>query len=366
MILRRALAAAALAAAIFVPTASAEPSFDEALRVLQDKSIYRGPPERVDALKRAAIQSAVRRLDPYAEYVPPGGASEFDDTPRIPSALGFELIEADGQRYLVPFSAGPLTDLGYDDVVRLVAVDGKPVAGIATPALLQSLRDRRQVRLDIQRLKAGSAVQSVDIVARPLRIDSVETVQAGDTTVIRIREFRSLETRSSLMRALKALPKRQSLAVLDLRFNRGGDLVAAIEAASLFVAEGKRLAAFEDAKGVKREFFAVADGFKFNGRIALLVSGNTASAAETFIRAIAAYRKATIVGAKTHGKCDSQAQFPLSDGAVLIVTAFRVLDPSLRYCAGAGIGPAVALKGSDLMDVHVALAKLGVGAQTPR
>ncbi len=360
------VAFAAAALAIFVPTSRGAPSVDEALRVLQDKSIYATAPDRIDEMKRAAIVSAIHRIDPYAQYVAPGGGSAFDDTPRIPSALGFELIESEGQRYLVPFTAGPLADLGFNDVVRLVSVDGKPIANMAMPTLVQALQGHRALRLGLQRLKAGSTVQTIDIVARPLRVDSVETMVVAGTVIIRIREFRALETRSSLIRALQALPKRQKVAVLDIRFNRGGDLISAIEAASLFVPEGKRLAAFEDAKRVKREFFAVSDAFKFNGRVALVVSGNTASAAETFLRAIAAHRKVAIAGAKTHGKCESQSQFPLTDGAFLVVTAHRLLDPALRYCAGVGVAPAIALKGQELMDIAVALTKLGIGDPTQK
>ncbi len=343
-------------------TLAAPASVDEALRVLQDNSIYTAPPERIDELKRAAIDSIVKKVDPHAEYLSPGGVNSFENVPRIASALGFELIETDGQRYLVPFAAGALADAGFLDVVRLVAIDGKPVAAMTTEALLKDLRARPNVRLDIQGLKAGSPVQSVAIASRPLRVESVEQLKVDGVTVIRIREFRALETRTALIRALQSIPKRQTVAVIDLRFNRGGDVVSAIEAASLFAPDGRRLAALEDKKGARREFFAVADAIKFKQEVALVISHNTASAAETFLRALMRYRKTRVAGERSYGKCTSQSQFRLSDGAFLVVSAYRVLDADLKACGGVGVMPTVSLRGLELMDIGVALARLQVRA----
>jgi carboxyl-terminal processing protease len=137
--------------------------------------------------------------------------------------------------------------------------------------------------------------------------------------------------------------------ILDLRFNPGGDVMASIDAASIFVPRGKRIAALVGRQVSPQEYFADESQEKFKGSVTILISKNTASAAETFVRAVARYRPTKLVGQSTHGKCSSQALINLAGGDKLLVSAFRILDADMKDCGNKGVRPALEINGRELL-----------------
>lgn len=73
--------------------------------------------------------------------------------------------------------------------------------------------------------------------------------------------------------------------------------------------------------------------------IAVVVNGNTASAAELFTSAMRDYGRAKIVGTTTYGKGCMQTFYPLSDGSVFKVTTAMYYPPYSDNYDGVGIVP---------------------------
>ena len=100
--------------------------------------------------------------------------------------------------------------------------------------------------------------------------------------------------------------------------------------------EAIRLALANDRKVVFEPF---VDGHEVDCPMAVLVNGNTASAAELFTASLRDYKKATVVGVKTYGKGCIQTLYPLSDGSNLRVTYGYYDPPYSDNYDGVGITP---------------------------
>jgi carboxyl-terminal processing protease len=120
--------------------------------------------------------------------------------------------------------------------------------------------------------------------------------------------------------------------VLDLRGNPGGLLGAAVDTCDRFLDEGvivstvgRRAGAAEAGVTRRAEPGAALAGV----RLAVLVDGLTASAAEIVAACLQDNRRATVVGSRTYGKGTVQSIVPLSDGRSLLkLTTSEYLRPS--------------------------------------
>jgi carboxyl-terminal processing protease len=79
-------------------------------------------------------------------------------------------------------------------------------------------------------------------------------------------------------------------------------------------------------------------------KMAVLVDGGTASAAEILAGALSEYDLATLVGEKTFGKGSVQELIPLPAGSALKLTVARWLTPKGHSLSKNGLEPNVAVK----------------------
>ena len=137
--------------------------------------------------------------------------------------------------------------------------------------------------------------------------------------------------------------------VLDLRGNAGGDLHAAFDAASLFLARGAPIASVRARDGIHgyastTDPLAALDG----QRAVLWQDGATASAAEVFIAALTGNARAVSVGARSFGKGTRQDLIELSDGSALVLTTGHLRTPAGVEFDGRGLAPGHAVDGESL------------------
>ena len=125
--------------------------------------------------------------------------------------------------------------------------------------------------------------------------------------------------------------------VLDLRGNPGGDLDSLVEIGNLFLPEGNILTIDYRASGV--EEYKSKGEHEIQIPMAVLVDGNTASAAEVLTGAIKDYEKGTIIGTQTFGKGIVQTIFPLGDGTAIKLTVADYYTPAGNNIHKVGIEP---------------------------
>jgi carboxyl-terminal processing protease len=116
--------------------------------------------------------------------------------------------------------------------------------------------------------------------------------------------------------------------VIDLRHNQGGLLTAAIAVADLFVDAGTIVAL------QRREHAAAAvaaqPGVATTLPLALLVDGETKSAAEVLAACLQDHRRAVVVGGRSFGKGTVQQMFPVASGGAVLLTVEHYRRPSGR------------------------------------
>ncbi len=118
-----------------------------------------------------------------------------------------------------------------------------------------------------------------------------------------------------------------SALVLDLRGNRGGILRQAVLVADTLLPNGEITAAQGRDPDADQTFTAEGADLTNGAPLAVLVDGQTASAAEILSAALADNRRAVVIGSETLGKGLVQTVTALPDGGELFVTWSRVLAP---------------------------------------
>ncbi len=144
---------------------------------------------------------------------------------------------------------------------------------------------------------------------------------------IRISAF-SRDTARQVRRAMEQL-KRQGLRglVLDLRFNPGGLLDAAVEISDLFISKGRIVSTKNrddelDIHDAKKP--GTFEGFP----MVVLVNRYSASASEIVSACLQDHKRAVIIGERTWGKGSVQNVIPLEGGGALKLTIAGYFRPS--------------------------------------
>jgi carboxyl-terminal processing protease len=129
--------------------------------------------------------------------------------------------------------------------------------------------------------------------------------------------------------------------IIDLRNNPGGYLDAAVDIASWFLPLGDVVVTEDFGDKQKEEVYRSKgyDVFNENLKLAILVNGGSASAAEILAGALSQQGAAKLVGEKTFGKGSVQQLIDITDDTSLKVTVARWLLPDGTGITGKGIEP---------------------------
>jgi carboxyl-terminal processing protease len=273
-------------------------------------------------------------FDPYSRYEPPIQAAQ--DELMITGAAGTGiLLTRAGDRVVIGDVApdSPGAEAGISPGTQVLAIDGKPVypgeisllnanlAGIPGSTVMLRLRDP----------DSGSPPNDVMLTRALVPEPTVfqETNLPARILALRITGFNkgtSDQFSAALVTGLGATPAPDAL-LLDLRGNRGGVLRQAVLVADSLLSSGKIVAAAGRDPDADQSFSAEGSDLTGGLPIAVLVDGQTASAAEILAAALADNRRAVVIGSATLGKGLVQTLTALPDGGELFVTWSRVLAP---------------------------------------
>jgi carboxyl-terminal processing protease len=243
---------------------------------------------------------------------------------------------------------GPSDKAGLRGDDEISAINDRPVKDIIAGAAL----DVQQTR--IQKLLRGDPGTKVKlaIVRNDAPIDAVtvtrDTIKPpsvfakllpGDIGYAQLSVF-GQNTGSELNAALNRLQAQGAKAyVLDLRYNGGGYLNAAVDVSSKFIPTGP-IVTVRSRAGQSTEYDA--ENIAIAPRpLAVLVNGYTASASEITAGAIEDSGVGTLVGTKTFGKGVVQTIFPLRDGSAVKITTARYYTPDGHDINTIGIQPQI-------------------------
>lgn len=153
--------------------------------------------------------------------------------------------------------------------------------------------------------------------------------------------------------------------IIDLRNNPGGLLDAAVEMAAYLLPDGTIVRTeYKNGKGdeyysengqlkadstagTRLNQYPVEDGHELDIPMAILVNGNSASAAEVFAGAMRDFDRAVLVGTTTFGKGIVQSVIPFTDGDAIKITTAHYFTPSGFDLHGKGLEPDIPVELSE-------------------
>ncbi len=280
-------------------------------------------------LIEAAIRGVLAKLDPYSTYIAPDEVQAF--RAEIESefgGIGIQIEMDDGQlTILSPIYGTPAYRAGLLAGDRIVEIEGKTTDGLTIDDAVRMLKGEEGVSVTLAVIHPGKEAK-VRVTLKRERIH-VDTV-LGDRRkpdgqwdfmldpklrigYVRLTAF-SRDTAGQLRQALKQLQAEKLRGlILDLRFNPGGLLTAAVDTSGLFISEG-RIVSTEGRNSPKQVFDAHKDGTFEGFPMVVLVNRFSASASEIVAACLQDHHRAVIVGERTWGKGSVQNLIDLEDG----------------------------------------------------
>jgi carboxyl-terminal processing protease len=286
--------------------------------------------------------------DPYTRHM---DASAFENmmntTTGIYGGIGLSVGIVDDRVTVVsPIKGTPGERAGLRRGDKIMAIDGKDTTYMTLDEAVSLMRGPEETELDLT-IRRDEDIFELHIVRELINVVSVPDYYMVDEQhnigYVEITNF-SDRTYDELVAALADLDQKgQQALILDLRFNPGGTLGAALEVANEFVS-GAPLVYLEDQEGTRTPFDSMTVGTRTPMPIAVLINGGSASASEIVSGALQDNGLATLVGTTTFGKGLVQSLYPLRDGSALTVTEQGYLTSGGKDINGVGIEPDIVVE----------------------
>jgi carboxyl-terminal processing protease len=289
------------------------------------------------ALQKKVIESMVKSLnDPWARFYTP------EESARLRQKLSGEKKAGVGLHLAPRKEDGVYRVIGVDPNSpawgqiqpgeTVLAANGTPSGD---PNFAEHLRGDKGEVLTL-RVSGTSGVERDVALVRADYQSQTAYVLDGQRGLIRISSF-GKNTAQELRSALQELDGKP--AVIDLRFNGGGYLLAAVECADLFLPAQKRVVTVVDSDGEK--VHQTDEPVAFQQPVCLLVNDKTASAAEIFTAALAIHTESHVIGDKTYGKGSVQRFVGLPGNWALKYTTSLYKTPDDVFIDKIGLQPDV-------------------------
>jgi carboxyl-terminal processing protease len=234
---------------------------------------------------------------------------------------------------------GPAQRAGLQVGDIILLIDGHATAGLSMQQQSSMIRGKPGTTVSLQVQRRGEqAPRAFSIVREFIHQPSVLT-RTLDNNIgyVRVLVFGG-STGEEVSNALHAFERAGVKAyIVDLRYNGGGYLNAAVDVASKFVADGPIVSI--DSRQKPLTTINAESGAVEARPLAVLVNGSTASASEIAAGAVQDSGAGILIGTKTYGKGEVQTVYPLPDGSAIKITTARYLTPSGRDINTIGIKP---------------------------
>ncbi len=287
-----------------------------------------------DSLHHLPIDSLLHQLDPHSMYLPATKAFELAESLEGNfEGIGVEYyILNDTLLVTGVVKDGPAFLAGMKQGDKILKIDSTMVSGRALPRseMIGKIRGKKGTPVQLLLLHPGTSIPSALTIKRG-RVD-VSSIDAAymlnaDAAYIRISKF-GANTDRDFVEAIRNLKtKGMKKLVLDLRDNGGGYVTAATGLANQFLTEGKLIVYTEGKHEPRTDYYTIGGGEFEQGKLAVLINENSASASEIFAGAMQDLDRGVIVGRRSFGKGLVQEQFAFDDGSALNLTIARYYTP---------------------------------------
>ncbi len=229
-----------------------------------------------------------------------------------------------------------------DDVI--ISVDDTDATSMEVSELVKLIRGEKgtTVHLEVYRPSTNEYL-SFDVERQDITLPSVShKMLESDIGYVHIDSFET-ETATQFEEAISDLQNQgMSALIIDVRYNPGGMVTSVVKILDDILPEGT-VVYTEDKNGNRQDYTSSGDTY-LDYPMAVLINGDSASAAEILAGAIKDYNYGTLIGTTTFGKGIVQTIFPLEDGDAVKLTTAKYFTPNGNYIHGVGIEPDIELE----------------------
>jgi carboxyl-terminal processing protease len=244
----------------------------------------------------------------------------------------------------IPGSPAEKAGLKHGDIITAinnVSTAGKDIPSVST--LIQG-KAGTSVTITVQRPSTGQTLK-IPVVRAQITVPNVlmhyiAEDHIADIQLVQFASGVSNQLRDAIQQAKKLGAHK---IILDLRENPGGYLSEAVDTASEFMKTGNVLLE-QDSSGNRTPYAVTGSTIDTSDPIAVLVNGDTASAAEIVSGALQDNKRAILIGEKTFGTGTVLEEYPLSDGSAILLGTHEWLTPNGSFIRDNGIHPNIEVK----------------------
>lgn len=286
--------------------------------------------------------------DPYTVYYTKDEYKEMlEDTQGSFEGVGLYLSQDPETKAITvarPIDDSPAMKAGVLAGDILISVDDEDITGLDLNVVVSRVKGLSGTSVKLGFIRDGEEM-SFSMERSKIERDTITyrmEDEVGKVGYIYISEFDEV-TPAQFSKALEDL-KNQGMKslVIDVRDNPGGSLSAVCDICDLFV--NKETIVYVEDRNKKQRFYDGEEGKAYEGKMAVLTNGNSASASEILTGCLKDYGLATIIGTKTFGKGIVQTLLPLGDGTAVKITIEDYYTPNGNNIHGVGIEPDVEIE----------------------
>lgn len=284
------------------------------------------------------INAMLRSLDPYTEYYPESEVKEFKNmltgkyagigsVVRYNYQLGYTVISE-------PYEGMPAQEAGLKKGDIILSINDSTMKGKEVSYVSDRLRGEPGTSfiLKVKRPSTGK-VMKVKLTRRTIQMPFLPYygLLGGGIGYINFNSFTD-QCAKDVRRAFIDLKKQGAKKlVFDLRNNGGGSVSEAVSIVNMFLPKDKVVLTMKGKlQRANNEYKTTVEPIDTLMPIVVLVSGNTASAAEILSGSLQDYDRAIILGTRTYGKGLVQATMDLPYNGQMKLTTSKYYIPSGR------------------------------------
>lgn len=284
------------------------------------------------------INAMLRSLDPYTEYYPESEVKELKNmltgkyagigsVVRYNYQLGYTVINE-------PYEGMPAQEAGLKKGDIILSINDSTMKGKEVSYVSDRLRGEPGTSfiLKVKRPSTGK-VMKVKLTRRTIQMPFLPYygLLDGGIGYINFNSFTD-QCAKDVRRAFIDLKKQEAKKlVFDLRNNGGGSVSEAVSIVNMFLPKDKVVLTMKGKlQRANNEYKTTVEPIDTLMPIVVLVSGNTASAAEILSGSLQDYDRAIILGTRTYGKGLVQATMDLPYNGQMKLTTSKYYIPSGR------------------------------------